>query len=93
MSDEPTKRYKIIYDRDGCIGAAACSAVAPEDWEIVADGKADLLQGKEEEEGSDIWVRYIDEEELQRNMDAAEACPVNVIKIIDTETGEQLYPE
>jgi ferredoxin len=71
------KKYKIVYDREGCIGAAACISVAPNSWKMGDDGKADQL------------VHEFDEKDLQQNLDAAKACPVLVIKIFD-EDGKQL---
>lgn len=64
-------RYKIIYDRNSCIGAAACIAVAPKTWKMGKDGKADQL------------LKEIDEKDLRQNLDAARSCPVNSIKITD----------
>ncbi len=89
ISASSSKKYKIIYDREGCIGAAACAAVNPQDWDIVEDGKANLLKSTKT---NAHWERIIDESELARNMEAAESCPVKVIKIIDLQTGKQLYP-
>ncbi|MFQ5620823.1 MAG: ferredoxin [Candidatus Nanoarchaeia archaeon] len=70
-------KYKIIYDRNGCIGAASCAA-ASKNWVMAEDGKADLVSAE------------ISEEELQENIDAAQSCPVQVIHIENTETGERL---
>ncbi len=68
------KKYRIEFDRENCIGAASCAAVNPDNWEIsMQDGKADVKK------------KEIDEEELRQNMDAAQACPVNVIHIYDEE--------
>jgi len=90
------RKYTIKYDRIGCIGAAACAAVAPDFWEIDADGKANLLKGNKIDDAN--WELTLSEEELgdkfdevfEKHRDAAESCPVNVIKIIDEETGEEL---
>ena len=71
------KKYKIVYEREGCIGAAACIAVAPKTWKMGDDGKADQL------------ISEFDEADLAANMDAARACPVIVIHIYD-EDGNQL---
>jgi ferredoxin len=73
------KRYKIEYDRENCIGAAACAAVNPKNWVISnEDGKADFV------------TRDFNEESLENELEAAKACPVNVIHIIDKKTGEKL---
>lgn len=64
-------KYRIVYNREGCIGAAACIAVAPETWKMAADGKAEQL------------IHEFEEKDLQKNLDAARSCPVQVIKIID----------
>ncbi len=83
------KKYKIVYDRENCIGAAACAAVSPDFWQIVDDGKADLAKAEHKEENR-VQERIIDESELDANMEAAKSCPVTVIHIFDLETGEQL---
>ncbi len=72
------KKYKIIFDRENCIGAYACLAIAPDTWQEGDDGKAVLVR------------EVFDEEDLQRQVEAAKACPVNVIKIVDAETGEEI---
>ena len=82
------KRYLIQYDREGCIGAAAC-AVASAEWSIVADGKADLKDMKKSGE-TDFCERTINEGELEQHMAAAKSCPVNVIHVVDLQTKEKL---
>ena len=67
---------KIIHERNGCIGCGACPAVCPKYWEMAADGKSHLKGSKAE---GDKHVLEIPEVEC--NKDAANACPVNVIKI------------
>jgi ferredoxin len=74
------KKYKIIFDREVCIGALACSAVSPDLWEIAKDGKVDLKGAKKNSEGK--WELVIEEKDLQREKDAAHVCPVEAIKII-----------
>lgn len=79
-------KFKIIYDRDACIGAAACAALDPIRFEMNADGKADLLKGTDD--GKGIWTLEIDD--LGEAKEAAESCPVNVIKIKDLENGTDI---
>lgn len=83
------KRYKISFDREGCIGAAACAAVNPDFWKIVKDGKAELKDAKKLDENRTQELE-IEEKDFKKNLESAEACPVNVIHIIDLETGEHL---
>ncbi|HLD85356.1 MAG TPA: ferredoxin [archaeon] len=79
-------KYKILYDREGCIGAAACAAVS-ERWVIAKDGKADLSGSAQDDAG--WFIAEIGEEELQKEIEAAKACPVLVIHIKD-ENGNQI---
>lgn len=84
-------KYKIEFDRGGCIGAASCEAVAAQAWKIQPDGKASIVGGKKTE-GKDEEGLEIDEEDLEAHKLAAEACPVRVIKIKNLETGEYVAP-
>jgi ferredoxin len=72
------KRYRIEFDRPSCIGAYACLAIAPDTWGEGDDGKAVML--KEE----------FTLEELEKQLEAARACPVAVIRIYDLETGKEV---
>lgn len=84
-----SKGYKVEYDRDGCIGAAACVAVDSENWKMVEDNKADLKNSLQDSK-TKFFFRNIDETELQKWKECAEACPVNVIHIIDLETKKRV---
>jgi ferredoxin len=79
-------KYRIVYDREACIGAGACVGMAPKDWEMNADAKADLLGGKKREDG--MWVKIIDEAEFKTSQEAADACPVAIIKLEKIEDEE-----
>ncbi len=81
------KKYLVEYDREGCIGAAACVAVQPDQWNIVDDGKADLKDSKKDGKN---FIKEIDEAELDKYKEAAESCPVNVIRILDKETKQRI---
>ncbi len=82
-------RYRVEYDKMGCIGAAVCEAQDPANWKIGPDGKAILVDGAEKEH--EIFVKETDD--LTEAMkEAAKGCPALVIKVIDTHTGEQLAP-
>ena len=81
------KTYRIVYDWPGCIGAAACVAIAPKVWVMNEDGKADLIGGKQISETE--WELEVDED-LELNVDAALGCPVNVIRVFDKATGQKV---
>ncbi|MBI4448542.1 ferredoxin [Candidatus Woesearchaeota archaeon] len=89
MSKKETshKRYRVEYDREGCIGAAACFAVYKERWVVVDDGKADLIGAPKDPVRQTL---VIGADEFEKMKEAAESCPVNVIHIIDEETGERI---
>ncbi len=79
-------KFKITYDRTNCIGAGACAAMDPKRFKMVEDGKADLINGKDIGDGK--W-----ELEVEGDPDiiqAAKACPVEVIKVKNLETGQDL---
>lgn len=61
-------KIKIEHDRPNCIGCGACASVCPDNWGMEKDGKSK--------------PKKTDLTELGCNMDAAEACPVNVIHVI-----------
>ncbi len=83
------KKYIVELDRKGCIGAAACAAVAPEFWKMVDDGKVDLINGKRLEKNAKQTIE-VDEKDLEKMKLSAEVCPVIVIHIYDKETGEKI---
>ncbi len=83
------KKYRVELDREGCIGAAACVAVDPENWMIVEDGKVDLKNSIQDKKTL-FFTREIDESELAKWKEAAESCPVTVIHIVDLSTGKRI---
>jgi len=69
---------KIILEREKCIGCGSCAAICPKFFELEEDGKSHL-------KGSKINTKNQTEELEAQNLDcatqAAEACPVEAIKI------------
>lgn len=81
-------KYKVVYDRSGCISAVSCATLGPSFFEMdKEDNKANLINSKEEE---GKFVRTIEENELDEVLDAARSCPVNVIHVYNLETNEKL---
>jgi ferredoxin len=69
---------KIIQNHEGCIGCGSCVGVCPKFWEMnYEEGKAILKAGKKNEKGEyELEIKNI-----ECNQEAADVCPVSVIKI------------
>ena len=72
-------KLKVHVDRDLCIGAATCIAVAPKTYILDSEAKAVFLQSATTELPETI-------------IESAKACPVAAIIITD-ETGKKIFPE
>ncbi len=86
------KEIKMVYDRNGCIGAAACAAINPEDFVMNDDGKADLVQAKKE---GDKFIKILhvpNQDLLDKIVDSAKGCPVDVIEVWDVKENKKLAP-
>ncbi len=68
----------VVVDRDLCIGAASCVAVAPKSFAMDNEAKAIILDTAAEDTYETI-------------LDAAKSCPVAAV-IIKDESGKQLFP-
>lgn len=68
----------VDVDRNLCIGAASCVALAPKAFKMDEENKAVLM---------DSWT----EEDQEILIAAAKSCPVDAIIIKDNE-GKQLWP-
>lgn len=90
---ESQKIAKITVDRNLCIGAASCIAVAPEVFELNGENKAVIkLKNGEKNSGpakrEDLESEAVTDETLKLS---AESCPTKAIFLYD-EKGEQIYP-
>ena len=70
--------YKVTVDRNLCIGAGSCVAVAPKAFALDNEAKA-------------IVLPTVNEETDENLVEAGKSCPVAAI-IIHDETGKQVYP-
>ncbi len=73
-------KYKVIFDRELCIGVLACAGVAEKYYKTTPDGKVDLIGGIFNEK-TKKWELIIDEKEFDVNKMAADVCPVLAIVI------------
>jgi ferredoxin len=70
---------RIVQYRDKCIGCYACVEAAPDRWRISRkDGKSVLIGGIAKKSTFSVQVSEI---ELPENRQAADNCPVNIIRI------------
>ncbi len=70
---------RIIHYRAKCIGCNYCVEAAPSRWIMdQIDGKSNLI-GSAEKKG--IFVVVTTDDEYDENVEAANICPVNIIKV------------
>ncbi len=77
LQPKPLKIGKIVVDRNLCIGAASCIAVAPGVFELDSENKAVVYNDK----GADDETILL----------AAKSCPTQAILVFDEE-GNQVFP-
>ena len=82
-------KYKIIYDREGCICAGACVIACEKFWKLDKEGKA-TINNKKAKKTAEREELEIDKKDLECNLNAAKVCPVNVIHIKNLENNEDL---
>lgn len=68
----------VTVDKDLCIGAATCIAIAPSTFLLDSEAKAIIIETAAQDSEETI-------------IDAARGCPVAAIHI--TKGGQQVYPE
>jgi ferredoxin len=87
--------YKVKVDRDLCIGAASCTAVSPNAFDLDSEGKA-VIKKKDGTSTSD-WVNGADIDAAQDEVvNAAKSCPVDAIIIVEVDDAgnevRQIWP-
>ncbi len=73
------RKLKTWVDRNLCIGAATCVAIAPKTFVLDSQAKAVYLNTAQEDTDATI-------------IDAAKGCPVAAI-IIEDEKGNRVFPK
>ncbi len=71
---------KIVYDRQSCSGFFSCVKVS-DDFIEGDEDKSVLVDGTETSE--DLFEKEIGEDRLEDAIEAANVCPVDVIKVLD----------
>jgi len=70
-------KWRIELARDICIGCGACAVIEPRHWGM--DGDKSRLKGAAQEQGENGATEVKVVETLDKNQDAADACPVPCI--------------
>jgi ferredoxin len=73
-------KYKVIILPEKCIGAASCVAVAPKAFRLNEQQIAEVLPTISQESDDNLLL-------------AAQSCPTMAIEVIDTETGQKIWPK
>lgn len=68
---------KVHVDRDKCISAGTCVAIAPKTFALDEEGKVKVIDEKGDDE--------------QTILDAAKSCPVIAIEIFE-DNGKRIFP-
>ena len=71
-------KLKVTVDHDVCVGNAMCPHIAGKTFQLNDDRQSEVIDANGEPR--------------EVVLEAAEACPVSAIKVVDAETGEQLFP-
>ncbi len=75
--------FKVKHFRKECIGCGACAAISPDFW-VMDDENLAVLKGSVQV--GDHWEMELESlEDKTANQEAAEACPVQIIKIEEVE--------
>ena len=71
-------KLRVTVDHNVCVGNAMCPHIAPKSFALNDDRQSQVIDPNGEPR--------------ETVMEAAEACPVSAITVVDAETGEQLFP-
>ena len=82
-----TQKYKVVLERENCIGAAACVTIYSKRWELASDGKAKIKGAKP---GKIMQELIISKKEFEKMKQSAQNCPVNAIHIYETKTNRKI---
>lgn len=70
---------KIIQNHKDCIGCGTCIVLCPKYFDWDDENKAKVIGGKRSEK--DVYELEVEADKLDTAQDAADACPVQVIRI------------
>ena len=71
-------KYQVSVINDKCISAASCVAIAPGVFDLDEAGIARVIS----QDGNDDETKLL----------AAQSCPTSAVIVVDTESGQQVWP-
>lgn len=84
---QDNRRLALSIEQNLCMGAESCVRLAPE---VFALDESRLSGSEYEPLGmKDVMDREVPSEKI---ISAAQTCPYKAIRVIDAETGEQIFP-
>ncbi len=72
------RKLLVSVDHNVCVGNSMCETLAPKVFVLNDDRQSEAVDPDGDTE--------------ENILEAAENCPVSAIKVVDAETGEQLFP-
>jgi ferredoxin len=75
--EELLLKFKIEIDRAKCIACGTCYSLDPLHFEPGEDRKSNVVGGIENEKSEG----HFDDENIEEAQEAAESCPVSIIKV------------
>lgn len=73
-----TRRLQIVIDYDRCVGSSICILTAPGVFALNDDRQSTVTDAQGED--------------AEKVLQAAEGCPMLAISVVDSDTGERLFP-
>jgi len=71
-------KYLVKVINDKCIGAASCVAIAPNVFKLNEENIAEIISQDDADDNKLL---------------AAQSCPTSAVEVIDTTTGELVWPK
>lgn len=71
-------KYQVKVINDKCIGAASCVAIAPNVYKLNEQNIAEIISQDDTDDNKLL---------------SAQSCPTAAIEVIDTTTGEVVWPK
>ncbi len=72
--------YKLIYDKNSCIGAGECEAIAKNFWKVNNEGFAEL-KGSTLNKKTGMYELEISDDDVETQKIVVGSCPISCIRL------------